>query len=275
MRLRLLLAVIIIGAGLLSCTERDNSEFTDIPVIEGYLRPGDYVRLTISRQIPFSSNVIYSSDDINALKITVTHDNVDYVMTPLGDGKYIDSSLIVEAGGRYDLTFTYNSKNVSAYTTIPSKPVDFAESVTSISVMKMDSTTVPSGGGGSWQMPEPVIITWKNDDRSYYIVVVENIEDTLVPVRNFGSTESAPMGRFNKIPTTSSGIEMRAQEFTYFGHHRLILNHVLPDYASLYDQGTTSSQNLTNPSTSITNGYGIFTGLNSDTLFLFVAEKTK
>jgi hypothetical protein len=65
---------------------------------------------------------------------------------------------------------------------------------------------------------------------------------------------------------------LRPQEFQYFGKHRLILYHVLPDYASLYSENSTSSQNLTNPSTSIMNGYGIFTGLNSDTLYFTVNE---
>lgn len=53
----------------------------------------------------------------------------------------------------------------------------------------------------------------------------------------------------------------------------IILYHVLPDYASLYEENTTSSKNLTNPSTSITNGYGIFTGLNSDTLYIDAEEQ--
>ena len=77
-----------------------------------------------------------------------------------------------------------------------------------------------------------------------------------------------PGNMFQKPPTTASGLEIRAMEFQYFGRHRLILFHVLPDYASLYSDSQTSSQNLTNPSTSIMNGYGIFTGLNSDTLYL-------
>jgi hypothetical protein len=275
MRLRITITLFILAALIYSCIDRNNSEFSDIPIIEGYLRTGDYVRLTVSRQIPFSSDVTYSSDDINALKITITNNNIDYVLTPLGNGKYIDSSLIVSAGQRYDLSFKFNFKNVSAYTTIPAKPVGFTESETSISVMRMDSTSTPTAGGGMWQMPTPVDLTWDNDDDSYYIVVVENMEDSLDPVRNFGTGDTVAFGRFNKPPTTSSGLEMRAQEFTYFGRDRLILYHVLPDYASLYEESSASSQNLTNPSTSITNGYGIFTGLNSDTLFLTVKEQTK
>jgi len=275
MRLRIIILLFILSASLFSCTDRDNTEFTDIPIVEGYLRPGDYLRLTVSRQIPFSSNVTYSSDDINALNITITNKGIGYVFTALGNGKYIDSSLVVSAGERYDLLFTFNSKSVSAYTTIPSKPVGFTESDNSISVMRMDSTSTPTGGGGMWTMPTPITLTWTNSDESYYIVVAENMESKLDPVRSFGVNDTIPLGRFNKSPTTSSGLEMRAQEFTYFGRHRLILYHVLPDYASLYEKNSASSLNLTNPSTSITNGYGIFTGLNADTLFLTVKEATK
>jgi hypothetical protein len=273
MRLKLLIFILGVMAGLTACIERDNSEFTDIPIVESYLQPSDYLRLNVSRQIPFSYNVSYSSDDINDLTITVTNNNIDYILTPLGDGNYIDSSLIVAEGERYDLYFNYNSKNVTTYTEVPLKPLSFAQSATSISVMRMDSTSIPTGGGGGmWEMPEPLELTWKNEDDSYYIVVVENMEETLDPVRDFGD-DKMPEWRFRKAPTTSSGLQMRPQEFQYFGNHRIILYHVLPDYASLYDENTNSSQNLTNPSTSIMNAYGIFTGLNADTLYLYVDEQ--
>lgn len=268
----IILIAVLVFAAVASCNKKDNSEFSDIPIIEGYLRPGGYAKLTVSRQIPFSSDVTYSSDDIDNLSITIRNNNTDYVMTPLGNGSYIDSSLVILQGERYDLSFMFNSKHVQAYTTIPEKPADFEESATSISVMRMDSTSVPTGGGGQWTMPTPVDLTWSNDDGSYYIVVAENMESVLDPVRDFGDSTDIPKGRFNKAPTTSSGLEMRPQEFTYFGRHRMILYHVLPDYASLFDQNSSSSLNLTNPSTSITNGYGIFTGLNADTLYLTVKE---
>lgn len=270
MRSRLIIFSLVLIAGLTGCIKRDNSEFSDIPIIESYLRPGDYINMIVTRQIPFSDNVSYSDDNIDSLKITVTHDNEEYILKPLGEGKYIDSTLIVAEGERYDMTFTYNSMTISAFTEIPLKPAGFHQSATSIYVSRMDSTfTSPSGG---FVMPEPLDLTWENDDASYYIVVVENLEDSLDPIRDFGDEESRS-GMFRKMPTTASGIEMRPQEFRYFGHHRIILYHVLPDYASLYTETTASSQNLTNPSTSIKNGYGIFTGLNADTLYLNVLEQ--
>jgi hypothetical protein len=127
---------------------------------------------------------------------------------------------------------------------------------------------------GSFEMPVPVELKWKNDNASYYIVVIENMEPTPDPIRSF-TDSTRPNFIFRERPTTASGLELRPQEFQYFGKHRIILFHVLPDYASLYDNRISSSQNLTNPSTSITNGYGIFTGLNADTLFLQVNVASK
>lgn len=274
MKIRVIILLFGLIALLMACDKYD-SEFTDIPVIEAYLHPGECLTMTVRRQIPFSSDVVYSKDDINNLSITVRNNNTNHLLTPLGEGKYTDSSLIITEGERYELSFNYNGMNVSAYTDVPAKPLDFTQSASSISVMRMDSTTGPPAGG-MWEMPEPLTLTWDNDDDSYYIVVVENIEEILDPVRDFGN-EDRPEGRFRKTPTTSAGIQMRPQEFQYFGMHRLILFHVQPDYASLYDdeKRTTSSQNLTNPSTSIINGYGIFTGLNADTLYLNVKEQSK
>ncbi|MES2397725.1 MAG: DUF4249 family protein [Bacteroidota bacterium] len=249
------------------CEKEEASEFTDSPIIESYLEPGNYLNVKISRQIPFTSDVNYSSDDINNLAINVVYNNGSHTLTSLGNGLYVDSSLIVTEGVQYDISFVYNEKNVKAYTKIPSKPQNYTQSVTQISIERMDGTFGPPTG----TMPDPVELAWDNTDGSYYIVVIDNIETTLDPIRDFG--DNAPPGnRFRKSPTAVPSTEIRAMEFQYYGTHRIVLYHVLPDYASLYDDNSTSSQNLTNPSTSIVNGYGIFTGLNSDTLFIEVKE---
>jgi hypothetical protein len=271
MKIKLIVISLLMISALTACVERDNSEFTDTPIIESYLQPGDYFNLKVNRQIPFSSGVQYSNDNIDSLTITVTNNGNIYILKPAGDGKYTDSSLIVKEEETYNLSFTFNSRHVTAYTHIPSKPVNFDQSDLSMSVSRMSSTSGPPEGGMG-EMPEPVTLSWDNADESYYIVVIENMESILEPIRDFGDS-TAPKNVFKKPPTTSSGLELRPQEFQYFGKHRLILYHVLPDYASLYSENSTSSQNLTNPSTDIMNGYGIFTGLNSDTLYFTVYEK--
>jgi len=251
-----------------SCQKKEVAEFTDSPIIESYLLPGDYFNVKIKRQLPFSSDVSYSSDDLDSLSIQVTVNSITYTLHSLGNGKYIDSSLIVSENENYNLSFQFNSKNVTAYTYVPVKPYDVTQSVTQIKIERIDTSSgFPSGGS----MPDPVKITWSNPDNSYYLIVVENIENTLDPIRDFGD-KTPPSNFFRKQPSSGSSEEIRSMEFQYYGTHRIIIYHVLPDYAALYDENSTSSQNLSNPSTSIKNGYGIFTGLNADTLYLEVKE---
>jgi hypothetical protein len=263
------LAVFFAMMAISGCQDKDNMEFTDWPIIEAYLNPGNAFSVQITRQVPFSSDVEYSSDNIDSLSVTVEYNDSAYLLAPIGDGLYTDSLLTVTEGDQYQLSLQFNSKDVSAYTYIPSTPANFAQSVTSISIERMDSTDTGPPMGGS--MPDPVSLTWDNDDLSYYLVVVENIEDSLIAIRDFGD-DDPPDFIFRKQPNTSTSEELRPNDFQYFGTHRIILFHVLPDYAALYEQSSNSSQDLTNPSTSIVNGYGIFTGLNSDTLFLEVKE---
>ncbi|PKP04641.1 MAG: hypothetical protein CVU11_04490 [Bacteroidetes bacterium HGW-Bacteroidetes-6] len=252
-----------------SCNKNNEAAFTDTPIVEAYLQNGHYFSVNISRQIPFSPNVaIYSSDDIDNLEIIITCNGISSVLEAVGGGIYADSSIIVTEGDEYTLTFTYNDKTVHAYTYVPTKPVNVTQSVTSITMDKMDSTSGPPSGS----MPDPIQINWDNTDESYYLIVVENLESDPEPIRDFGDDGDAPERIFRKSPTNSSYEEINPIEFEYFGTYRVVLFHVLPDYASLYEQNSTSSQNLTNPSTCIENGYGIFTGLNSDTLYIEVIE---
>ncbi len=261
-----LFAITVVSA---ACDKTDDSEFTDSPIIESYLKPGDYLNAKISRQEPFSSNAVLSPDDINNLKVSVTlSDNTIHALLPIGNEEYVDSSIKVNQGDKYSLSFKYNSKNVTAYTYVPLKPTGAAQSVKEISIQKMTSTSFDPTAS----MPDPVEISWNNPDNSYYLLVVENVETNLDPIRDFGG-KTPPSNFFRKQPTNAASQEIRAMEFQYYGTHRIIIYHVLPDYAALYNQSSASSQNLTNPSSSITNGYGIFTGLNSDTLWLKVKQK--
>jgi hypothetical protein len=264
-----LLLLLLMLTNLIAC-KKDQvvSEFTDTPIIESYLEPNNALNVKISRQVPFSSDVKYSADDINNLTVTIAYNSTSHLLYPIGNGQYADSTIALTAGMHYDLHFTFNNKAVGAYTYVPSKPQNFNESINTIYIQRRDSTT---SGQPPIPLPDPVELTWDNPDGSYYLVVIENTETTLDPIRNFG-TNAPPTNRFRKQPTNLSGSEITAREFQYYGMHRIVLYHVLPDYASLYDSKGTSSQNLSNPSTSISNGYGIFTGLNADTLFLDVKE---
>jgi len=253
-----------------ACEKDEESGFTDSPIVEAYLNAGDYFSVKVSRQVPFSSDVSYSEDDIDNLELMLVFNDSIYFLNPVGDGVYSDTSLLVSENDEYWLSFEFNGKEVSAYTYVPSHPDSVSQSETEIYMPRIDSTGI--GGGTGSLINESVEICWYNADDSYYLVLVENVEDDPDPIRDFGD-EEPPEARFRKSPTDSNTEEIRSMEFQYFGTHRIIIYHVLPDYAALYDENSNSSQNLTNPSSSITNAYGIFTGINADTLWLEVIEE--
>lgn len=270
MDIKKILTFILILIVIVSCEENDESSlFEDVPVIEAYLQANNIFEMTVERQIPFADEVDYSSDDIDNLDITITCDDGEFTLTPVGDGKYVDSSLIISTGTQYVLSFTFNDQEVSAITQIPSVPDSTEQSVTTINIEQMDDETMFQGG---IDMPDPVEIEWYNDDESYYLVVVENIEDDPESIVELDDDDDRPEMQFRNEPTQGSGVSIQARSFSYYGTHRIVLYHLNADYATLYDDEETTSQNLTTPITSIENGVGIFTGANSDTLWLEVYE---
>ena len=50
----------------------------------------------------------------------------------------------------------------------------------------------------------------------------------------------------------------------------IILYHINPDLAALYEENDNTSQNISNPPSEINNAFGIFSGINADTLYIDV-----
>lgn len=264
-----------IGIGS-ACDKSDEVLNTnDLPVIEAYISPNKVFSFLVKQQIPFDSNQNLSGEDIEDLEVFIFHDQQAYQLSHLDTGLYVDSSLRIPDGDEFSFSFMFNGKEVSGITYIPTKPLILSQSATTLRVDKIEMGGGLPGSGTMPTRPDPVEITWENLDASYHLIIVENMEEDPEPIREFDDSDSSfqpPNFRFRKSPTTAGYEALNSNEFEYFGRHRVILFHVLPDYAALYDNVSTSSQNLSNPSTNIANGYGIFTGLNSDTIFLNVVE---
>ncbi|MGC8802585.1 MAG: hypothetical protein ACP5PS_02250 [Bacteroidales bacterium] len=56
----------------------------------------------------------------------------------------------------------------------------------------------------------------------------------------------------------------------YYGHNYVILYHLNPEYAALYKFSGNTSLNIKEPTSNIVNALGIFTGINADTLNIYV-----
>jgi hypothetical protein len=253
-----------------SCTQEETAPaFEDKPVIEAYLIAGDSLQLRISRQVAFSSDATLSADNLDSLHPQITINTITTTLTPIGNGSYYLPGYILQPGDECSIIFSYNGKSVSAQTIIPTLPVNFSQSITSMVIEQISSS---SGPPSSLTFPDPLELNWSNPNGSYYLVVAENIEVNPDPVRDFGD-EEPPAAIFRNEPTQASSYAIQSQSFSYYGTHRIILHHINPEYANLYDDSGSSSQNLTTPNTGIENGLGIFTGISSDTLLFEVSPQ--
>lgn len=237
------------------------------PVVESYLLPGRPVRVKITEEVPYSESG--GLTPLNGLLVLIEHQGTLDTLQGAGDGWYEGSaSLPIEAGASYALRFSHQGSEVSATTTVPPAPSGLSMSANTLEIPEMDfgdspPTTLP-------EFPDPITLEWNNPDLAYHLVVVQNIEED--PVR-IGSSDAPERPSFRTEPTTVNTADLNFGSFSYFGTHRIILYRLNADYASLYLDNGTNSQDLATPQSNIVNGLGIFTGINSDTLLLEVVEQ--
>lgn len=245
---------------LTSC-EKINLKTSDdnVAVVESYIEPGDYLAVKIKRQITFEEGTL-ENPFIEDLVVRVNIDGQEAELQYVNDSIYTTTQIQIGAGDEVSLTFDYNHHTITSQTEIPHKPVGFTLSPSSI--------TVSNEFGPGMSPPETIEIEWDNPDSEYHMLVVENIEDD--PELIMDEDDDRPPRSFRNEPTQGESQELRGMGFTYYGTHRVILFKLNPEYAALYEDLSTSSLDLTAPPSNITNGLGIFTGINSDTLYIQV-----
>lgn len=258
------------------CTEKTTAIAPDDqPVIEAYLAVGQPMMVRVTKQIPFSTDTTGQGKPVEGLSISISSGGSTYPLRYVGDGQYqANPDVKPSVGKTYTMAFDYLGQRVSAITQIPTKPSNYQQDVTEIIRTAPTQGGGPGGPGGGilQQLQAAVRITWQNPTADYYFVVVDNIEANPVLI-NQNVNPNRPLAqnrRFRNQPTQSDFDDVQGQNFQYYGKHRMILFHLNPDYAALYKQNSTSTQNIATPPTTVVNGLGIFTGVNTDTLYVNV-----
>ncbi len=285
---KLSLTLICLCFGAFSCTEINNVILPgDKPVIEAFLAPNQKVSMKVFTEIPYSfEDEAGVSTNIEGLKILIGDDHgLSFTLKDMGNGLYESEETLGEVGTSYSMIFEYNGRTISASTILPPKPEAFEISTATIERIERDLSGGfiggggfgPGQGGGGFQQEDQaeLIMTWSNTEGVYYFVAAQYAEENLDPVVQFPENENGfirPQRRFNNEPVQTSTSTMRPQQFEYFGRYNIILYRLNPDYAALYENNNTSTQNISTPLSIISNGLGIFTGVNADTLTLTVGR---
>jgi hypothetical protein len=253
-----------------SCSKELMAPITsaETAVVESYLYAGDStITIQVTNLLPYSDDTVDATSYISGLHIQINGTE----LTETGNGIYQLElgPQQIQPGATYTLKFVYFSDTVSSSATIPDLPVNFSISSNDIYA---DRNTGPGGGGG---MPpaqmEDVTLSWDNEDGSYYYVLIEYLEATPDYINSMVA-DLEPSTTQSIAPMISTGTTLGRRNLYFFGSYRIVLFKVNQDFVDLYHYTDVNSNTIADPVTSIRNGYGLFTGMASDTVFLEVHE---
>ena len=260
--------VVILIAIFSSCND-DVLETTIIEkvAIQGYLhtdQPLENIKLT---------KVLTPADEsiqpINDAIITIAVDGQTFGLTSVGAGLYHEPNLVVETGKMYQISFDYFGKRISSSTIVPTKPENIN---ISDSLIYLEQITDFSGIGGT--QPDPIQVTWNNPNGYYFYVVMDNMETTLEYVNLLFAPQSSEPYHFASTPEVVDIFSINPRRnLQQYGTYRIIIYQVNPEYAALFNDAGNTSLTINEPPTNVENGVGIFTGVNSDTLYLEVKKQ--
>lgn len=267
--------VLLLGGLTSSCEESNLLEYENEAVLEAYIyanAPIDSIH--VSALLPFGAELedIPSTENLD---LFIEWQGKEYSLMPMPGGagyyEYTGNELAIQAGEEYRIHFVYNAKTISASTIIPSPPVGLSMGEDDIEIEQVVFGGGRPQGGFSFQQLDPIEIIWDNPNQEHHFIVVENIESN--PESIFVDLPFERNFNFITEPTASNVFLLQPRILEQFGTHRIILYRVNKEYVDLYENREQDSRNLTEPLSNVENGLGIFTGFNSDTLYLEVKKQ--
>lgn len=185
---------------------------------------------------------------------------------PVGD-------LTVEEGDEFTLEVIYYGKVAIATTVVPAPPagVEITPENLSVSAASYPGTGEFSPGGFMAEDPNTALtVSWEDDGNSMYYVTLENkflLAEPIVPDYPFHYTP-----KFASAPFTGGNFSIGWINITHYGEYRLQVYKLNREYLEMYLSQSQDSRDLNEPLTNVDNGLGIFTALNSATVY-FQVEK--
>lgn len=260
------ISLIILGAAALlasSCKKQNSADVTDKPVVIAYLTPGQPVSVKVYQQKGLADTATYGAA-ITGLSLSLSNGTQTVTLTENSAGNYTYSNTTFVASGKsYTLKFSYPSGDVSATTTVPVRPVTYTASRTTINI----PLTTSNSPGTTDSIA--VTLKWSNPDSLYHAIVFKNDDNNpynLHPQRN-------GLVNFTIDAKTADHYDVYFRTFNYLGVYRAILYSVDKAYGDiLTSNANTTSQRLSNPPGNITNGFGIFAGMQADTIKLTLTQ---
>lgn len=257
-------AILLMTTCLIWSCKKENAELADYsrPVVQAYLLPGTALQVKVYYQ-KYLDDTIAHGFPVKGLQLKVSDGVTEVTLTEIADGvyKYADSTFIKDKG-TYTLRFNYLEKTITAETTMPDKPVGFTATAS--------TQKVPVFSFGTEQEEfNPVTFKWNNPDGGYYLLLMKNID--YYPTR-INARDTRAYTDSETILGQVSTFQTQQMLFNFLGNYKIKLYRINKEYIDALNSGSSTSLNLTNPSTNVQNGLGIFTAMQVDTLDLLVYQ---
>ncbi len=256
------MVMMLLVALLAACKKTDTSNtIANQPVVISYITPGQPITVKLYEQKDIADTTTYGPI-ITGQSLTVSDGSKTVKLTETAAGTYTYSDVTFLAAGKtYTLQFTYNGQLVSASTVMPTKPTNYA---ISHNYLNLPSSITTSNAKNVAEH-----ITWDNPDSLYHVIVFQS--QTASPYNIHPRMNSAVNFTFNAKQAAAYDVYYSA--FNYTGVYNVILYRVNQEYVNqLTSNANATSQQLANPPTNVTNGFGIFTAMQADTLALTLVQ---
>ncbi|MCZ6915387.1 MAG: DUF4249 family protein [Gemmatimonadetes bacterium] len=273
-------ALMLVMTMLAGCDDAVDVEDTDLVVVQAFLFAGEAVSdIRLTSTVPLGSDPD-SAPGIDDAAVRLIKDGVIYVLEATGDsGRYVypGSDLSVLDGDVFRLEVDYFGRVAWGETVVPAPPIDVA--------MDGDTLFAPTlgfggggrgggggGGGGFNTAGAQLAATWSNPAAMLHFVVVDGLEDDAEPIFPEQFTQRFGRFRFISEPTTDDFFIVNLLLLESLGRHQVRVYRVNQEYAELYENRTQDSRDLNEPPSNITNGLGVFSAFNSETVPFVVAR---
>lgn len=250
----LALAILLVTA----CAKDDTDDLNDLStkiVVEGYVfanEPVDGIHISrvnasgSTRLIPMTDASVAISENGNQIQLMDTSGTSGiYTQAP-------SSNYILPDTGEIQLHVVAAGKTYTSNVSFPSKLTGLAITNTQINLISGNSTqTVAS-------------LTWNPvTNAAGYCIFLRNISENSLPAMDANMQTSV----FHRVIYGTS-LDLKSTDFTYTGTYDLYVTAINQEYAAMYSY--TGSNYLTNGTSNIENGWGIFTAFNGMTVSVSV-----
>jgi hypothetical protein len=242
-------------------------------VVQAYLNAGQASQsIDLSASYPIDT-LEHTNTPISDGVVTVMKNGISYRFSPAADVpgryRYTGSGLSVQTGDLLSLRVERAGVVITSSTTVPPPPSSVRISPDTMKFTE-ETFSTPFGSRIILRSSGELTVRWVNTSQDYYYMTIEPVD----PARQLLQQDSIPrVFQFVSRPILGDSARISDGQISYSGRHRVMIYRVNKEYADLFRSREQDSRQLNEPLTNIVNGLGIFTAVNSDSVFFTVLRK--